>query len=108
MKAYELRLTAGAVRDLNEIYTYIAATQSEQDAEYVFERILDVVTGLQTYPNRGACPAELSVLGSYEYREVFFQPYRIIYSIERTRVYVQLIADGRRNFRALLAQRLLG
>ena len=39
--------------------------------------------------------------------EVFLKPYRIIYRVREDDVYVLVIADGRRNMRALLEQRLL-
>jgi toxin ParE1/3/4 len=35
-------------------------------------------------------------------------PYRIIYYLSDDRVIIVLIADGRRDMRSLLAQRLLG
>ena len=47
-------------------------------------------------------------LGIKEYRQTFFKPYRVIYRIERRRVYVYLIIDGRRDMQSLLARRLLG
>ncbi len=37
----------------------------------------------------------------------FFKPYRIIYRVTEDDVYVLVIADGRRNMRALLERRLL-
>ena len=42
-----------------------------------------------------------------EYREVFFTPYRIIYRVAGSDVHVLVIADGRRDMRALLERRLL-
>lgn len=42
-----------------------------------------------------------------EYRETFFKPYRIVYHIDDARVFISLIADGRRDMRSLLARRLL-
>lgn len=47
------------------------------------------------------------MLGIREYREVFFKPYRIIYRVIGTNVYVLLIADGRRDMRTLLQRRLV-
>lgn len=107
MKEYEIRLTAGALSDLKSIHEYVVKNQSPDDADHVFNSILDLIEELQTYPNRGVCPAELRALGRDEYREVFFKPYRIIYSVDGNRVFIRIIADGRRNFRTLLARRLL-
>ena len=58
-------------------------------------------------PHRGSCPKELLDLGIRDYREVFFKPYRIIYREIEDDVYVLVIADGRRDMRALLERRLL-
>ena len=41
------------------------------------------------------------------YREVFFKPFRIIYRVSDAKVFVLLVADGRRDMRALLQRRLL-
>lgn len=38
---------------------------------------------------------------------VFFKPYRLVYRVAGERVYVYLIADGRRDMQSLLARRLL-
>ena len=43
-----------------------------------------------------------------EYRQLYFKPYRVIYRIVEVRVYIYLIADGRRDMEALLSRRLLG
>ncbi len=47
-------------------------------------------------------------MGIREYRETRFKPYRVIYRIMGRRVFVHLIADGRRDMRTLLERRLLG
>ena len=62
---------------------------------------------LSESPERGNRPRELLALGLGDYRQVFFKPYRIIYSIRRKDVYVLLIADGRRDMESLLQSRLL-
>jgi len=49
----------------------------------------------------------LLALGIREYRQTFFKPYRIIYRVAGKRVYVYLIADGRRDMQTLLARRML-
>lgn len=47
-------------------------------------------------------------MGIREYRQTFFKPYRVIYRVIGQRVYIYLIADGRRDMQTLLARRLLG
>jgi toxin ParE1/3/4 len=105
---FEVLLTADAVRDLEEIAGWIAEHDAPARAERVLERIYAAIAGLARFPARGAHPRELLALGIREYRETFFMPYRVIYRVEGKRVYVYLIADGRRDMQTLLAQRLLG
>ncbi|RPH51397.1 MAG: type II toxin-antitoxin system RelE/ParE family toxin [Desulfobacteraceae bacterium] len=62
---------------------------------------------LSVSPGWGANPKELLALGLREYREIFFKPYRIIYRVMDKKVYILLIADGRRDMQSLLQRRLL-
>lgn len=94
---YEVLLTGDARRDLEEIHGYIAA----------HDRIEAVLSKLSTLPERGAHSKELLAVGVREYRETCFKPYRLIYRVAGKRVYIYLIADGRRDMQTLLAQRLL-
>ena len=105
---YEVYLTSDALRDLEEIDDYIAAADSPQRAEYVLGKIEETSLSLSNMPERGSYPRELLKLGIKEYREVFFKPYRIVYRVQAERVYVYLIADGRRDMQTLLSRRLLG
>lgn len=105
---YEVFLTEDAARDLEEIHGYIAAHDAPAKAEYVLDRIEEVIESLATFPERGAFPREFHALGIREYRETRFKPYRVIYRIMGKRVYIYLIADGRRDMQTLLERRLLG
>jgi len=62
---------------------------------------------LSEFHQRGVYPKELLALGIRDYREVFFKSYRIVYRIIENKVYIILIADGRRDMQALLQRRLL-
>jgi toxin ParE1/3/4 len=105
--AFEVLLTADAVRDLGEIVEWITRHDAPASASHVLERIEAAIKALARHPARGAYPKELLELGIREYRETFFKPYRIIYGIRAKKVYVYLIADGRRDMQTLLARRLL-
>jgi len=100
-------LTAGAARDLEELYDYIALHDALEKAEHVLKEIEKTFGSLSQFPERGAYPKELLALGIRDYREVFFKPYRVIYRITGITVYVLLIADGRRDMQTLLLRRLL-
>jgi len=105
---YEVLVTEGAERDLEEIYDHIAEFDSPEKAEYVLSRLLEVAERLATFPDRGPHPKELQALGIREYRQTYFKPYRLIYRVIGKQVFIYLIADGRREMQSLLAGRLLG
>lgn len=69
---------------------------------------MKVVEDLATFPERCAYPMELLALGTREYRQAFFKPYRVIYVLTERQVFIYLIADGRRDMQTLLTRRLLG
>jgi len=103
----DVLLTAGAERDLESIYEYIAEFDCVENADYVLEQLMEAVERLSRQPARGSSPKELATLGNKEYRQVFFKPYRIVYRIFDKQVIIYLIADGRRDMQSLLAHRLL-
>lgn len=105
---FAVRLTADALRDLEEIDDWISANDSPARAIHVLERIEAAVAALERFPERGARPRELLAVGLREYRETFFKPYRIVYRVEGQLVIVYLVAVGRRDMQALLSARLLG
>ena len=105
---FAVQLTDHAAGDLEEIVDYLSRQDAPGRAEHVLERIEQTFHALSAFPERGNHPRELLELGIREYREVFFKPYRIIYRVVGDGVYVLVIADGRRDMRALLQRRLLG
>ena len=108
MIRHEVLITEGAERDLEEIHGYIAEFDSPEKADYVLNRLLEVVERLAAFPERGPHPRELQALGIREYRQTFFNPYRLIYRVVGKQVFIYLIADGRRDMQSLLSRRLLG
>ncbi|MDA8138345.1 MAG: type II toxin-antitoxin system RelE/ParE family toxin [Desulfobacteraceae bacterium] len=100
-------LTDDAVQDLEEIYDYIERYDGANKANYVLERIEKVFSTLAENPHRGSYPKELLSLGLMDFRQTFFKPYRIIYRVIETNVYILLITDGRRDMQKLLQRRLL-
>ncbi len=107
-RKYEVLLTEDAEQDLESIYDYIAEFDCKANADYVLDRLLEVVESLTALPERGAYPKELLALGIRDYRQTAFKPYRVIYRVMGQKVYIYMIADGRRDMQSLLARRLLG
>lgn len=106
--SFRVLLTLGAERDIEEIYDYIAEHDTQGNADYVLDKLMEVAESLAAFPERGSYPKELLALGIREYRQAHFKPYRLIYRVMGTRVIVYMIADGRRDLQTLLSRRMLG
>ena len=104
---FKVHIIADAEQNIIEIYEYIALSDSIEKAEYVFKNIKEKCLSLGKFPNRGHCPPELERIGIYDYKEIHFKPYRIIYQIFDINVYVHCVLDGRQELQALLEKRLL-
>ncbi|MDH3739631.1 MAG: type II toxin-antitoxin system RelE/ParE family toxin [Alphaproteobacteria bacterium] len=104
--AYDVLLTKDAERDLEEIYDYIAAQGDHATADSLLDRIENILDGLSDLPDQGSHPQELLELGIRDYRQILFDPFRLIYRVIDDRVIVYLIVDGRRDLQSLLARRL--
>ena len=105
---YEVLLTEGAEQDLESIHDYICEFDCVANANYVLDRLTEVVEGLAQFLERGSYPKELVALGIKEYRQTAFKPYRVIYRVVGSQVVIYLIVDGRRDTQSVLARRLLG
>jgi toxin ParE1/3/4 len=105
--SHKVFLTNDAIRDIEELYQYIAGHDAIGKAQNVLTKIEKTCQSLSESPKRGVYPKELLALGIREYRELFFKPYRLIYRIIDDKVYILLIADGRRDMQSLLQRRLL-
>lgn len=109
-----VRIAAGAERDLTTIWRRRLAqggSEGPDGADTLLDRIVAGIQGLSDHPMRGAVPTELEALGIRAYRQLSLPPFRIIYlpqeSEDGMMVSVVVIADARRDFRALLEERLL-
>lgn len=107
MKIYQVKITYEAERDIEDIYNYIAGKDSVENAEYVLEKLEELILSLDTTPERGHYPEELSIQGIKDFKEVIFKPYRVIYEISASKVIIHLCVDGRRDMTSLLERRLL-
>ena len=105
--SFKVFLTDDASRDLEGLYQYIDSHDVPGKADRVLDQIEKCFARLAEHPERGVVPTELLSIGLREYREIFFKPYRIIYRIISDRVFIMVIADGRRDMQALLQRRLL-
>lgn len=97
--------TANAAEDLEGICNYVAARDGPERASDLFDKIVQMIDRLTTYPERGNVPKELEAIGLSGFRELHYKPYRIFYRVDNA-VIIYCILDGRRDMQTLLQQRL--
>ncbi|KKW93691.1 type II toxin-antitoxin system RelE/ParE family toxin [Sphingobium chungbukense] len=105
---FEIELTQGAEDDLEEIHAYLAENRSAEDADALLDEFISTIETLESFPERGAVPKELDALGIREFRQILLRQHRLIYRTAGTKVFILIIADGRRDMQTLLERRLLG
>jgi toxin ParE1/3/4 len=105
---FDVRLTDHATADLADIVDFVREHDGEARATALLTRFEGVVADLSHFPTKGVVPRELAELGTHDFRQVHFKPWRVVYRVEERVVFVVLIVDGRRNLGSILARRLLG
>ncbi|MCT2536522.1 type II toxin-antitoxin system RelE/ParE family toxin [Aquibacillus koreensis] len=91
----ELRWAESAVKDLDNICTYIAE-DSEEYARMFARKIMDAIETTAVFPNSGRIVSELK---DEKIREKVLSNYRIIYRINNDAVEVVRIIHNARNFK---------
>ena len=104
---FSVYIISDAEEDLFEIFQYVSRSDSMEKAENLIQKIQETCSHLSEFPHRGHIPPELERIGVMEFREIHFKPYRIIYQILKSKVYIHCILDGRRELQELLEKRLL-
>jgi len=103
---FRVHWAEAAIEDLEEIVFYIAS-DSPITAEKILGRLQSRAASLESSPRRGRIVPELAHFGMRSWRELICKPYRIVYRIEKSKVYVLAVIDGRRNIEDFLLDRLL-
>jgi toxin ParE1/3/4 len=101
----EVRWTRIAEEDLWDIVTHIAPDRPAASLE-ILKEIRARTQTLPEFPDRGRIVPELDRLGTKDYRETLFPPWRIMYRVYPDRVEVLAVLDSRRNVEDLLLKRL--
>ncbi|MCP4323949.1 MAG: type II toxin-antitoxin system RelE/ParE family toxin [Alteromonadales bacterium] len=94
----EIIWTAPALEDLNDIAEYIALSNL-QSAKKLVAKIFNKVELLETFPESGKKPIELTNLN---YREVVVNPCRVFYKIDNDKVYILHVMRQERDLRKFL------
>ena len=78
---FNVHIISDAEEDLLDIYRYVALNDSPEKANRLIDNLEEACMKLETMPERGHIPPELERIGIFDYRELHFKPYRIIYQI---------------------------
>lgn len=92
--------------DLQAIIDYIADARP-QTALSVLGKLEHAAASLASMPERGRIVPELATVGVYGYRELIVSPWRIIYRVSKSTVYVLAVVDSRRDLADLLMERFI-
>ncbi len=104
---YSVFLTESASCDIVEIWKFIALNDSIIAAGKIRRGLEKTVRNLEVLPERGHVCPELERIGVFDYREVHFKTFRLIYFIKEENIFVVGIFDGRRELQEILIQRSL-
>jgi len=105
-QSYEIIWARAAEQDLKKIIDYIAE-DNPGNALKTFRKIQEKVSKLYTMPERCRIIPELREQGIMQYRELIVDPWRIVFRISNTKVYVLSVLDSRRNIEDILWERLI-
>jgi plasmid stabilization system protein ParE len=106
VKNFKVIWTKNAEFDLESIIEYIK-TDSIKIAKDIFFEIKNKCSQLSIFPDSRRVVPELQQIGLLRYRELIFKRWRIIYKIEKEKVYILIVVDSGREMEDILFGRLL-
>ena len=106
MKGYKVYWTKEATLDLGEIVDYISRDRISA-AKSIYKKVKLKCRELNTSPERYRRVPELLDVGIEDYREIILSPYRVIYKLKESNVYIIAVVDGRRDVETFIFNRLL-
>ncbi len=105
-KTYKVFWAEIAEEDLKSIIEYIYA-DNPSAARDNLKKIKTKTLDLCSFPQRGRVVPELKEHGILQYRELIVPPWRVIYRISESLVYVLSVIDSRRNVEDILLESLV-
>jgi toxin ParE1/3/4 len=104
---YQVFILEDAEIDILEIYKYISINESKSQADRLTVALEKKCISLSNFAHRGHIPPELDRVSIFNYLEINYKSYRIIYQVIESNVFIHCILDGRRDLAELLHRRLL-
>jgi plasmid stabilization system protein ParE len=95
---YQVSVTPGAQKKIQEILSYLVENVSVEIALKVHAAIFDTINALNTFPESHSLARSISKKGRI-YRRVMIMSYRVVYTVdkEQSKVIVVDVDHGKRN-----------
>jgi len=106
MQTYSIIIAEEAENDLHDIWLYIAVNDLPAKADDLRDVLKKKCYSLSYIPERGRRVCELEELNIFDFHEIFYKPYRIIYKLVNNTVFIYGIFDGRRELKEPLLKRI--
>ena len=106
MTRYNVLIPSSVIYDIQEIVDYISEEYASI-ALAILDRLENKINSLKSYPDRGRVVPELLSQNIIEYHELIEAPWRIIYKIFDSNVFILTVIDGRRNVQDVLLRKLM-
>ena len=106
MMRYKVQIPGSVIYDIQGIVDYIAEDNAAIALE-ILDRLESRVNSLKEYPERGRVVPELLNQNIIEYHEIIETPWRIIYKIVESNVFILTVIDGRRNVQDVFLRKLM-
>jgi len=106
MNKYKVFVPSSVEVDIQEIIDYIAE-DNESIAMQILDKLERKINSLKEFPERGRVVPELLNQNISEYKEIIINPWRVIYKVVGSNVYLLTVIDGRRNVQDVLLRKLM-
>jgi len=106
MPAFKVFWTHEATIDLQEIIEYISQDRISS-ARSFYKAIKTKCSKLVANPQKHRIVPELSDVSIRNYREIIHTPYRIIYKLTKSEIFIIAVVDCRRDFESFIFNRLI-
>ena len=103
----KVRLSVEAEEDLFDIWRFVAENDSSAKANTLLDGLETSCQSLDNTPNKEHVPKELRRVDIFDFYEIHYKPYRILYELNEKQVLIHAVLDGRRDMESLLRSRLL-
>ncbi len=104
--SFDIVWTDAAVSDLDQIVDFIAQ-ENPKTAQKILDTVREQVGKLADFPLRGRVVPEFEKLGLHLFREMIIPPWRIVFRVTESHVYILAVIDTRQCCEEILFQRLL-